>query len=73
MKAVCVNGESCWRIEKRKTIIDIFPRTIKLPARVRYEGTFYPLKIDLIAAVKTFEDCYSEEQVLEKLLELTTN
>lgn len=76
MKAICVKGEGCWRIEKGKTIIDIFSGTNRypiLPTRIRYENTFYPLKIGLIAAVRAFEDCYSEEQVLERLLELTTN
>lgn len=76
MKAIYVKGDGCWRIEKGKTIIDIFSGTDRypiLPTRIRYENTIYPLKIGLIAAVKAFEDCYSEEQVLEKLLELTTN
>ena len=76
MKAKCIKEEGCWRIEKGKIVIDIFSGTDRypiLPTRIRYENTFYPLKIGLIAAVKAFENCYSEEQVLEKLLELTTD
>lgn len=75
MKAVLVSGEGCWRIEKGKTRFDILPGTdrgMSKPVRIKYEGTEYPLKVGLIAAINAFKGCYSEEQVLEKLLELTT-
>lgn len=64
-----------WCIEKGKIIFHIIPGTdrgVRLPVRIKYENTFYPLKIGLIEAVKAFDSCYSEEQVLEKLIELTT-
>jgi len=63
-----------YRIEKGKTVIDILPGRDRpyVPVRIKFEGQFYPLKVGLIKTIKAFEDCYSEEQVLEVLIKLTT-
>jgi 1-acyl-sn-glycerol-3-phosphate acyltransferase len=71
MKAV--SDPEGFRITKGKTTFVIMPGTDRypvLPVRIKYENTIYPLKIGLIKAVNAFKECYSEEQVLEKLLEL---
>lgn len=72
MKPILTN--TGYRIAKGKTVIDILPGGNKnyLPTKIEFEGQIYPLKVNLIKAVKAFEDCYSEEQVLEALIKLTT-
>lgn len=72
-------SEGYWRIERGNTIIDIYP-TIndihpKIPVRIRYEGIFYPLSIStsVLAVIKAFENCYSEEQILETLINYIEN
>lgn len=77
MKAKRITGEGCWRIEKGKNIIDIYPgrdRFPQLPVRIKYENTLYPLSYStsLIEVINSFENCYSEEQVLETLINYTT-
>lgn len=77
MKAKRITGEDFWRIEKGKNIIDIYSATDrfpKLPVRIKYEGIFYPLSYSthVIEVIKSFENCYSEEQVLETLINYTT-
>lgn len=63
-----------YQIKKGKTVIDIIPGCDRpyVPVKIKFEEQFYPLKVSLIKAIKAFEDCYSEEQVLEILIKLTT-
>lgn len=63
-----------YKIEKGKTVIDIIPGRDRpyVPVKIKFEGQFYPLKVGLIKVIKEFENCYSEEQVLETLIKLTT-
>ena len=72
MKAVR-NKDGNYIINKGKISFEIINGTDRypyLPTRIKYEGTIYPLKISLIDTINVFKECYSEEQVLEKLLEL---
>lgn len=72
MKAVR-NKDGNYIINKGKISFEIISGTDRypyLPTRIKYEGTIYPLKISLTDTIDIFKECYSEEQVLEKLLEL---
>lgn len=77
MKAKRIPGEICLRIVKGKSVIDIYPdtdRVPKLPVRIKYENKFYslPHSTSLTEVLESFENCYSEEQVFETLLNYTT-
>lgn len=72
MKAI-KNKDGNYSITKGKITFEIISGTDRypyLPTRIKYEDTIYPLKIGLIDTINVFKECYSEEQVLEKLLEL---
>lgn len=72
MKAVR-NKDGNYTITKGNTSFEIINGTDRypyLPTRIKYEGTIYPLKKGLLAAIIAFKECDSEEQVLETLLEL---
>ena len=72
MKAVR-NKDGNYTITKGKTSFEIINGTDRypyLPTRIKYEDTIYPLKKGLIDTINAFKECYSEEQVLETLLEL---
>ena len=72
MKAI-KNKNGNYSITKGKISFEIINGTDRypcLPTRIKYEGAVYPLKKGLIETINSFKECYSEEQVLEKLLEL---
>lgn len=72
MKAI-KNKDGNYSIKKGKITFEIISGTDRfpyLPTRIKYEDTIYPLKTSLIDTINVFKECYSEEQVLEKLLEL---
>ena len=75
MKAIKDNKRNCWRIEKGKTVVEIFPgqdRPYPQPVRIEHEGITYKIyKYDLIEIIKGFDATYSEEQVLEQLIKFT--
>lgn len=72
MKAVR-NKDGNYTITKGNTSFEIINGTDRypyLPTRIKYDGTIYPIKKRLIETINAFKECYSEEQVLETLLEL---
>ena len=74
MKAIKDNKRNCWRIEKGKTVINVFPGQDRpfIPVKIEFEGVFYEIyKYGLIEIIKGFESAYSEEQVLEQLIKFT--
>lgn len=74
MKATKDNKRNCWRIEKGKIVIDIFPGQDRpyVPVKIGYDGQIYEIyKYGLIEIIKGFESAYSEEQVLEQLIKFT--
>lgn len=74
MKAIKDNKKNCWRIEKGKTVIEIFPGQDRpyQPVQIEHEGITYKIyKYNLIEIIKGFEATYSEEQVLEQLIKFT--
>ena len=77
MKTKTIPGENCLRIKKGNNIIDIYPATNKfpkLPVRIKYEDTIYPLSYSTteLEVIESFKRCYSEEQFLETLINYTT-
>lgn len=68
-------NRGCWTVTKGKTTLDIFPgcdRPFAINPRIVFEGHSYEVKNHgLIEIIKGFENTYTEEQVLEKLIEFT--
>lgn len=66
--------EGSYKISKGILEFEIFPGKDRpyLPVKIKYDGIFYKVKQSLTETLKSFEECYSEEQVFNKLIELTT-
>ena len=62
-----------WVIEKGKTKVTIYNATDRypfLPLRLVYEGTAYKVrKYTLLTLMAKFKNAYSEEQVLEVIMD----
>lgn len=60
-------------VEKGNTKVTFYNGTDRypiLPVRIIYEGTTYPVhKYNIIRLFKAFESTYSEEQVLEVIMD----
>lgn len=72
MKAI--HTDRGYKIEKGKTVLYIIPAQDKPyhPVQIDFENTKYNSRYSLIDTLNMFKDCYSEEQVLEALIKLTT-
>lgn len=68
-------NRGCWTVKKGKTTLDIFPgcdRPFATNPKIVFEGHSYEVKNHrFIEIMKGFENTYTEEQVLEKLIEFT--
>ena len=73
MKPTIKNG--VLTLDKGKIHVEFYPgdRWENAASKMKYEDTMYNLKKTLPQVTKEFERCYSEEQVLEKIIELATN
>lgn len=68
------NSDGGFTVKKGKTEVKFFGGTDRgisvLPVRIVYEGVTYPVrKYNLIKLYRAFEAAYSEEQVLEVIMD----
>ena len=71
MKAI--HTDKGYKIEKGKTILYIIPGLDRpyRPVQIDFENKRYNSRYGLIDTLNMFKNCYSEEQVIETLINLT--